>query len=183
MARMVKEPQEIAEERRPRTFVRAVQGHDYALTEEMERLRTLPRVVRASELPRKGGPQFWNRWLMQPKMGKMQSIQSHVVEMAPGGRSAKHGHQNEALFYILDGHGYDIHDGERYEYQAGDVVIVHNGCVHQHFNADPKRPLRALVIKSKPLYMFMNLIFQAVVEGRPKEPVPGFEDWEPENWL
>ncbi len=172
-----------ATEEKKRIFARGVESTDYSLREELRRLRSLPRVIRASELPRKGGPQAWNRWLMSPSMGIMQSIQSHCVELAPGGRSHKHGHQNEALFYILDGRGYDIHDGEKYEYEAGDIVVVHNGCVHQHFNADRKKPLRALVIKSKPLYMFLNLIFQGLVEPDPKTPVPGWEEFVPENWL
>ena len=47
---------------------------------------------------------------------------------------------NEAAFYILDGEGYEIHDGIRYDWKAGDVAIVHNNCVHQHFNAS--RPSR-----------------------------------------
>ena len=54
-------------------------------------------------------------------------------------RSQKHGHVNEAAFYILDGKGYEIHDGIRYDWKAGDVAIVHNNCVHQHFNAEPRR--------------------------------------------
>ena len=61
----------------------------------------------------------------------------HLEEYAPGGKSQKHGHVNEAAFYILDGKGYEIHDGVRYDWQAGDVAIVHNNCVHQHFNAEP----------------------------------------------
>lgn len=162
-----------------RIFVRGLQFPKYALKEELEKIRKAPRVIHARELPRKGGPQIWNRWLMEPKMGLSQSIQSHMVDVAPGGRSQRHGHMNEAVFYILDGKGYDIHDGKRYDYEAGDVVVVHNGCVHQHFNADPQKPLRALVIKSKPLYLFMNLIFQASVIPSPKDPVPGFEGWEP----
>jgi len=39
----------------------------------------------------------------------------------------------------------------RYDWQAGDVAIVHNNCVHQHFNASPDKPARALVIKTKPM--------------------------------
>ena len=50
---------------------------------------------------------------------------------------------------------------------AGDVAIVHNNCVHQHFNASVTRPARALVIKTKPMYMFMNMLFQQTVEPRP----------------
>jgi len=93
-----------------------------------------------------------------------------------GGKSQKHGHVNEAAFYILDGQGYEIHDGVRYDWSAGDVAIVHNNCVHQHFNADPVKPARALVLKTKPMYMFMNMLFQHLVEPRPTEPAPGGRD-------
>ena len=85
---------------------------------------------------------------------------------------------NEAAFYILDGVGYEIHDGVRYDWKAGDVAIVHNNCVHQHFNASKDKPARALVIKTKPMYMFMNMLFQTLVEPRPTEPAPGAEDFE-----
>ena len=83
------------------------------------------------------------------------------------------------MFYILDGVGYEIHDGVRYDWKAGDAVIVHANCVHQHFNADLQRPARALVIKSKPMYMFMNLLFQKRVISKPKEPAPGAEGFAP----
>jgi len=65
----------------------------------------------------------------------------------------------------------------RYDWQAGDVAIVHNNCVHQHFNASPDQPARALVIKTKPMYMFMNLLFQQLVEPRPTEPARGAEGY------
>ncbi|MBI2918974.1 MAG: cupin domain-containing protein [Chloroflexi bacterium] len=67
-----------------------------------------------------------------------------------------HSHQFEAVFYILDGAGYEIHDGIRYPWTAGDAVVVHTGCVHAHF-ADPGTTARALVITAKPLYCRTNL--------------------------
>ncbi len=102
-----------------------------------------------------------------------QTLHIHLEEYGPGGKSQKHGHVNEAAFYILDGKGYEIHDGVRYDWAAGDVAVVHNNCVHQHFNADPAKPARALVLKTKPMYMFMNMLFQQLVEPRPTEPAPG----------
>ena len=36
-----------------------------------------------------------------------------------------------------------------------------------------------LIMKAKPLFLFMHLIFQKVVEYPPTEPVPGHEDFEP----
>ena len=84
-------------------------------------------------------------------------------------------HVNEAAFYILDGDGYEIHDGIRYDWHAGDIAIVHNNCVHQHFNASTTKPARALVIKTKPMYLFLNMLFQQTVEGRPLEMTPEAE--------
>jgi quercetin dioxygenase-like cupin family protein len=104
------------------------------------------------------GPQSFSKHFVEPVDGMTQTLHIHLEEYAPGGRTQKHGHVNEAAFYILDGKGYEIHDGVRYDWQAGDVAIVHNNCVHQHFNADPDKPARALVLKSKPMFMFMNIV-------------------------
>ena len=97
----------------------------------------------------------------------------YVCEIPPGRELAPQRQLYEEMIYVLDGAGYEIHDGVRYDWKAGDVAIVHNNCVHQHFNADPDKPARALVIKTKPMYMFMNMMFQKLVEPRPTEPAPG----------
>jgi len=156
--------------RQARVFARGIESGEYGLKEYFRRLRSLPRVIKSKDLPWEQGPVSWNKWLVEPGQGWMQTIVAHLIELAPGGHSAKHGHQNEALFYILDGKGHDIHDGKRYNWKAGDVLVIHNQCVHQHFNDDPLRPARILSIKAKPLYMFMHLIFQGTVESAPKEP-------------
>ena len=72
------------------------------------------------------GPQTWSRHYVEPKDGITQMFHPHLEEYSPGGKSQKHGHVNEAAFYILDGVGYEIHDGVRYDWKAGDVAIVHN---------------------------------------------------------
>jgi gentisate 1,2-dioxygenase len=169
--------------RKDRVFVRSIQGA-YNLTAELERLRSLPRVRKAREIRFIDGPQAYSRHYVEPKDGITQTFHLHLEEYGPGGRSQKHGHVNEAAFYILDGSGYEIHDGIRYDWQAGDVVVVPNNCVHQHFNGDPHRPARALAIKTKPMYLFMNMLFQKQVEPRPIEPTPegeGFEAREAEE--
>src|SRR6266852_3830859 len=151
-----------------RVFVRAIQGQ-YSLKDELARLRAMPRVIKGNEHKFMDGPQSFSKHFVEPVDGLTQTLHVHLEEYAPGGRTQKHGHVNEAAFYILDGKGYEIHDGVRYDWQAGDVAIVHNNCVHQHFNASPDKPARALVLKSKPMYMFMNMLFQQSVIPRPKE--------------
>jgi gentisate 1,2-dioxygenase len=155
--------------KKPRTFVRGISG-EYNLNQELQRLRSLPRVIRAEDRQFLDGPQHFSKHYLEPSDGLGQTLHIHLEEYAPGGVTQKHGHVNEAAFYILDGRGYEIHDGVRYDWEAGDIVIVHNNCVHQHHNADPYRPARALVIKTKPMYMFMNMLFQKLVVPNPTEP-------------
>ena len=135
----------------------------------------MPRVRKGSSITFRDGPQTYSRHYVEPKDGITQTFHLHLEEYGPGARSQKHGHVNEAAFYILDGEGYEVHDGVRYDWKAGDVAIVHNNCVHQHFNASSTLPARALVIKTKPMYMFMNMLFQHQVEPRPSVPAPGGE--------
>jgi quercetin dioxygenase-like cupin family protein len=163
--------------RKPRLFVRGIEG-DYGLKHELARLRAMPRVVKGRELTFNDGPQTFSKHFVEPIDGLTQTLHIHLEEYAPGGRNQKHGHVNEAAFYILDGEGYEIHDGIRYDWKAGDVAVVHNNCVHQHFNASTTRPARALVMKTKPMFLFMNMLFQKTVEKRPSEPAPGAEGYQ-----
>ena len=158
--------------KKDRVFVRGIQGQ-YSLKDELKRLRSLPRVIKGRDLTFNDGPQSFSKHFVEPVDGLGQTLHIHLEEYAPGGRTQKHGHVNEAAFYILDGTGYEVHDGVRYDWKAGDIAIVHNNCVHQHFNAAKDKPARALVIKTKPMYMFMNMLFQQLVEPRPTEPAPG----------
>ncbi|HWL59036.1 MAG TPA: cupin domain-containing protein [Paracoccus sp. (in: a-proteobacteria)] len=162
--------------KKDRVFLRGIEGA-YNLSEELKRLRAAPRVRRASDIKFVDGPQAYSRHYVEPENGITQTFHLHLEEYGPGGKSQKHGHVNEAAFYILDGDGYEIHDNVRYDWTAGDIAIVHNNCVHQHFNASDTQPARALVIKTKPMYLFMNMLFQKMVEPRDTEPAPGGEDF------
>src|ERR1700677_4179438 len=161
-----------------RVFVRGIEGQ-YNLTQELNRLRSLPRVRKGSETPFSGYPQMYNRDYLIPAHGLGQTLHIHLEEWAPGGVSQRHGHVNEAVFYILDGEGTEVHDGISYDWKAGEVAIVHNNCVHQHFNRNPHKPARALVMKTKPMYLFMNMLFQKIVDKMPAQPTPTQGDFVP----
>lgn len=164
-----------------RVFVRAMESGSYSLRRELERQRNGPRVFKTGLRDwHAAGPQTFHKNLVNPGHGLLQTLQSSFELLAPGGRSQKHGHQNPALLYVLDGHGYDVSDGERVEWEAGDMVLVAPGTVHQHFNADPDEYARVCIIKGKPLYMFAHLIFQGFVEKAPQEATPGHEGWAPD---
>ena len=167
--------------KKDRVFVRGIAGK-YSLTDELTRLRSMPRVIKGKDLLFNDGPQSFSKHFIEPVDGLTQTLHIHLEEYGPGGRNQKHGHVNEAAFYILDGKGYEIHDGIRYDWSAGDIAIVHMNCVHQHFNADPVKPARALVIKPKPMILFMNMLFQKSVIPRPTEPTPEGQGFVPRHF-
>ena len=170
----------VKREQRDRIFVESVKGkYDEIFREIYER----PRIIHSKEVPFEGGPVHFAKSVIDPDVVPVvtQSIAGHIYTIAPGGKNAKHGHMNSALMYVLEGKRHEIHDKERIDWQAGDAFIVRNGCVHQHFSTDTKKPARLLVLKSKPLFLFFNLVFQRLVERGSREPAKGWEDWAPED--
>ena len=155
-----------------RTFVRALEG---TYSHLYEALINQPRVFSSTDVAWKGGPGLYGKHIISPQHASVtQSIETHLEVFAPGAYGQKHGHMNSAVFYVLKGYGHDIHDGRRIDWKAGDVMIVENGCVHQHFNDDPEGEAIVLVFKAKPLCLFMHLMFQKIVEYPPRTGFEGF---------
>ncbi len=165
-----------------RTFVRALEGTYSHLTKE---LLEAPRIIRSKDIPWKGGPNLYGKHPIAPGGAAKvtQSIECHIEAYAPGAYSQKHGHLNSACFYIIKGRGHDVHDGKRIPWKAGDVMFVENGCVHQHFNDDDKESSILFVFKAKPLFLFMHLLFQKIVEWPPEELPAGQTEYKPPDDL
>lgn len=174
-----------------RVFLRGIEGEKYEIRHaRQERLRA-SHVVRQEDRSWRdekavghedASPQSRAKWMLGPGDDPFlsQSLQCHFVRIDPGGSNGGHGHQNEAAFYILEGHGYEIHDGQRYEWQAGDLVVVHNDSRHQHFNASPTEPALALVFKAKALWMYLGLTQQGKRGSLPESGEEGYG--EPQDW-
>jgi len=79
----------------------------------------------------------------------VQSIES-TSSVTRRSTPAKTRHLNSAVLRA-QGHGHDVHDGRYMKWEAGDVMLVENGCVHQHFNDDERESCILLVFKAKPL--------------------------------
>tara|TARA_R110000787_G_scaffold60606_1_gene137380 strand:+ start:1863 stop:2459 length:597 start_codon:yes stop_codon:yes gene_type:complete len=160
-----------------RTFVRALEG---TYGEMQQGLYEQKRVYTTDDMKWKGGPQAYGKHIINPKDAAVaQSIETHIHAFAPGGYAQNHGHMNTATFYVLRGEGYDIHDGERLDYEAGDVLLVESACVHQHFNSSDTEDLVVVVMKAKPLFLFMHMLFQKTVKMPPSDPVPGMDLYVP----
>ncbi|HEV8469643.1 MAG TPA: cupin domain-containing protein [Candidatus Limnocylindria bacterium] len=172
-----------------RVFLRGISSETYGLSEFRRRQRAAPRVRRAGTVTDdatvghsgdsdEGLSRTW--WMLGPgdEPFLTQTLQVHFVELKPAGSNHGHGHQNEAQFYILEGKGYEIHDGKRYDWEKDDFVIVHTDSVHRHFNASQTERALALVIKAKATWMTLGMIQQ----GRSKPFEDGASYEPPRDW-
>jgi len=154
---------------KPRVFVKGIESLTYSLTEmRRQRLATLPRVIRR-DYRAFTHDKVQEKNIISPGNEPFvtHSLQSHFVTLPPGARDKGHGHQNEAFLYVLQGRGFDIHDGVRYDWEAGDALAVHNDSVHWHNNTDPDKPAVILVMKAKPLWIFLGLHQQGPIGTMP----------------
>jgi quercetin dioxygenase-like cupin family protein len=118
------------------------------------------KVIHPEDMPWEDSPQGKLKHMINERMDDVQTILDlYMQELAPGGKSGKHHHMAEECLYILEGKGYDLHwdmdfelkdkyyftpqsEPKRFEWEAGDVVLIPVNTVHQHFNADPEKPAR-----------------------------------------
>ena len=91
-------------------------------------------------MSRQGKLQFF----MDPVTFKETPLQQwRVFTHEIGTKSGRHRHQGGLLIYVLEGKGYSIVDGERWDWEKGDLVLLPmrpGGVEHQHFNLDPAKP-------------------------------------------
>jgi quercetin dioxygenase-like cupin family protein len=167
-----------------RLYLQEVGSAKYKLTTLLDQRRTLERTwsghtdydnVIDGYQESDPSKESFTEWVISPEDDPLrtQSLQVHYKRLAPGGSNTGHGHQNEAAFYIISGNGYEIHDGKRYDWQAGDFCFVHADSVHRHFNSSPDEAAVALVIKAKSTWMAMGLYQQGGIEPW-SESLPGY---------
>ena len=151
-----------------RVFLRGITSESYGLSELRGRQLAAPRVrddsvvVDDAKVGHSGDSDESRTWWRvgpgdEPFL--TQTLQIHFVQLPPGSSNHGHGHQNEAAFYILEGRGYEVHDGQRYDWEQGDLVLVHADSVHRHFNPYDETAT-ALVMKAKTAWMYLGLLQQ-----------------------
>jgi quercetin dioxygenase-like cupin family protein len=120
------------------------------------------KIIHPEDMPWEMARQGLLKHLLNEQMNtRMETVDAYMQVIPPGSRSGKHRHLAEECLYVLEGHGYDLHQDcdveitdtyhwtpqseiKRYEWEAGDVIYVPPCTIHQHFNADPLRPARLI---------------------------------------
>jgi quercetin dioxygenase-like cupin family protein len=120
------------------------------------------KLVHPEEMPWEMSRQGLLKHLLNEGMNtRMETVDAYMQIIPPGSRSGKHRHLAEECLYVVEGRGYDLHQDcdveitdvytwkpqaevKRYEWEAGDVIYIPPNTIHQHFNADPNRPVRLI---------------------------------------
>lgn len=110
--------------------------------DEVALCRRAPHVVRERDEPWEWTPQGKLKWMVHPLM-ESATNRRHIFfyEIPEASRSGKHRHMSEELILVLEGRGYDIHDGERWEWEQGDLICIPTMTAHQHFSLGKGRSL------------------------------------------
>lgn len=91
---------------------------------------------------------------MLTRQGRLRYYLAHAIEDTPlrdwivftheiRTVSGKHRHQGGLIIYVISGKGYSVVNGERCDWEKGDLVLLplhEKGVEHQHFNTDPDKP-------------------------------------------
>jgi mannose-6-phosphate isomerase-like protein (cupin superfamily) len=123
---------------------------------------TRRKIVHPEDMPWELSRHGLLKHLLNERMNtRMETVDAYMLIIPPGSRSGRHRQLAEECLYVLEGHGYDLHQDcdveitdtyhwrpqaevKRYEWEAGDVIYVPPSTISQHFNADPDRPVRLI---------------------------------------
>jgi gentisate 1,2-dioxygenase len=134
---------------------------DHASTAE-QRNALRKKVIVPAEMPWEMSRQGLLKHLLNDHMNtRMETVDAYMQIIPPGSHSGRHRHLAEECLYVLEGIGYDLHQDcdieitdsyqwkpqqeiKRFEWEAGDIIYIPPNTIHQHFNADPSRPVRLI---------------------------------------
>jgi quercetin dioxygenase-like cupin family protein len=129
------------------------------------------KILKPEDMPWEMSRQGLLKHLLNEGMNtRMETVDAYMQIIPPGSHSGRHRHLAEECLYVLEGHGYGLHQDcdveitdtyhwkpqeqiQRFEWQAGDVIYIPPNTIHQHFNASPDKPVR--------LISAINRIFKA----------------------
>ena len=123
------------------------------------------KIVHPDDMPWEMARQGLLKHLVNEGMNtRMETVEAYMQIVPPGSRSGKHRHLAEEWLYVVEGHGFDLHQDcdveitdtyhwrpqeeiKRYEWEAGDVIalpVKEHGITFRH-NSTGLSPVRMLV--------------------------------------
>jgi gentisate 1,2-dioxygenase len=133
----------------PNRYQQLIQTRD----DERRRIAAAGVCVKGAELPWEVNPQGVMKWYMHPEIDSTahKFLIFYAEEIPAGSRSGKQRCQGGMVIVAVEGAGYTVIDGERYDWKKGDLFqlpIKPDGVVFQHFNKSEKEA--AVLLAAEP---------------------------------
>ena len=120
------------------------------LTSEVQWRQGCTHVVKGSQMTWEDTQFGRIKYLVHPSIPTgLLTYEAWLQELPPGGKSGVHRHMGEELHMIVDGEGYDLHDGIQTDWTTHDVVYIPHNVTHQHVNTDPYKPALTYHVQSR----------------------------------
>ena len=149
------------------------------------------KVVKPARQPWENAPHGLIKHLVNEEMNtRAETVDAYMLVIPPGSKSGKIRQLAEQAVYVVEGRGYDLHvdvdldfvgdekyswvpqiETQRFDWEAGDVVYIPPNTINQHFNADPERIARIIIVTNR-IYKMSGLNDLEQIENAP-EYVPG----------
>lgn len=121
--------------------------------DERQRIANSTVCVKGGKLPWEINPQGLMKWYMHPNIDSTahKFLIFYAQQIPAGSQSGRQKCQGAVVFVVVEGVGYSVIDGQRYDWKQGDLLqlpIKPDGVTFQHFNASEKEP--ALLVAAEP---------------------------------
>ena len=145
------------------------QGIHYVRAAEQSRRRATKRAIRARELRWEDNVHGKSAYIVDSVTGfASKNLAMFVREIPPGAATGTHHHNFEAVAYVLDGRGHDVHDGRVVRWRTGDGLYIPPMVSHQHVNDDPVESAWLLFIANWPLLNHLGITTFVQTEEAPR---------------
>ncbi|GAA0439560.1 hypothetical protein GCM10008983_15580 [Lentibacillus halophilus] len=91
--------------------------------------------------------------------GVSPNVNALVQVLKPGEHNEPHRHSNMAIFIVFQGEGYSIVEGEKYEWEKGDVFFAPAWLAHEHCNTSDNEDAILYTIQDVPSVSGMGAWF------------------------
>ena len=145
------------------------QGIHYVRAAEQSRRRATKRAIRARELRWEDNVHGKSAYIVDSVTGfASRNLAMFIREIPPGAATGTHHHNFEAVAYVLDGRGHDVHDGRVVRWRTGDGLYIPPMVSHQHVNDDPAESAWLLFIANWPLLNHLGITTFVQTERAPR---------------
>jgi gentisate 1,2-dioxygenase len=85
--------------------------------------------------------------------------------LRPGIHTQTHRHASSSVYLVIQGHGFSVIDGQRYDWEPGDVFAVPSWACHEHANVSTTEAAALFAFSDAPVMHALGLYREEIVSA------------------